>query len=102
MCLSGRLYQAAEAYEKGLVDRMAAPEELLPAAFGVAREFAGNPAPQLRMIKELLTRNGSETDLSVAQQRETQHLRACWKTEEHREAVRAFFEKRPPRFRGAR
>jgi enoyl-CoA hydratase/carnithine racemase len=101
MCLSGRLLEATEAYEKGLADRLVAPEALLPTALGLARELAANPAPQLRMIKELLTRNGSETDLSAVQQRETEHLRTCWKTEEHREAVRAFAEKRPPRFREA-
>jgi enoyl-CoA hydratase/carnithine racemase len=99
MCLSGRLYEAREAYEKGLADRLVAPDELLPVALGLAREIGANPAPQLRWIKELLTRNGSETDLGAVQQSETTRLRECWKTPEHREAVRAFVEKRPARFR---
>jgi len=99
MCLSGRLYGAREAYEKGLADQLVPPEELLPRALALAGEIGANPAPQLRWIKELLTRNGSATDLDAVQRAESERLRACWKTPEHREAVRAFAEKRPPRFR---
>jgi enoyl-CoA hydratase/carnithine racemase len=51
------------------------------------------------MIKELLTRNGAATDLGAVQRLETEKLRICWKTPEHAEAVAAFLEKRPPRFR---
>jgi len=50
------------------------------------------------MTKELLTRNGSATDLGEIQRAETHLLRECWKTPEHKEAVRAFLEKRPPKF----
>jgi enoyl-CoA hydratase/carnithine racemase len=99
MCLSGRLYAADEAYEKGLADRLAPHDELLDQALAVAREIGAQPAPQLRMIKQLLTRNGSATDLTEVQRAETALLRECWKTPEHHEAVRAFLEKRPPKFR---
>jgi enoyl-CoA hydratase/carnithine racemase len=99
MCLSGRLYGATECFERGLVDRLASPETLLDEALALAGEIAGNPAPQLRMTKSLLTSNGSETDLRQAQKRESELLRACWETPEHAEAVRAFIEKRPPKFR---
>jgi len=99
MCLSGRLYGAAEAYEKGLADRLVAPQELLPSALGLARDIAANPPPQLRWIKQLLTANGSDTDLRAVQRRETELLRACWETPEHREAVQAFLHRRPARFR---
>jgi enoyl-CoA hydratase/carnithine racemase len=51
------------------------------------------------MIKELLTANESESDLATTQRRETALLRECWKTPEHHEAVSAFLEKRPPKFR---
>ena len=60
---------------------------------------AANPDPQLRMIKQLLSRNGSETDLGAVQRLESEMLRECWKSPEHKEAVSAFLEKRPPRFR---
>jgi enoyl-CoA hydratase/carnithine racemase len=58
MCLSGRLYPAAEALAGGLIERCTAPEALLETALEIARGIAANPDPQLRMIKDLLTRNG--------------------------------------------
>ena len=99
MCLSGRLYPAAEAHAAGLVDVLTTPAELLPRAFAIADAIAANPDPQLRMTKQLLTENGSATDLSAVQERESVLLRECWKSPEHKEAVTAFLEKRPPRFR---
>jgi enoyl-CoA hydratase/carnithine racemase len=74
-------------------------EECLDAAVAVAREFAENPSPQLRMIKELLTANADETDLVAVQRRELAALEQAYRTPEHREAVTAFLEKRSPRFR---
>jgi enoyl-CoA hydratase/carnithine racemase len=94
MCLSGRLYDAAEAAQMGLVDRVTPPGELLQTALELAGEIAANPAPQLRMIKRLLTQNGSDTDLTAVQERESEIIRECWKSPEHREAVEAFLERR--------
>jgi enoyl-CoA hydratase/carnithine racemase len=99
MCLSGRLYSADEAFRGGLVDRLVGADAGLDEALRVAGEIATNPDPQLRMIKELLTRNATATDLNEVQQRETEMLRRCWVTPEHKEAVQAFLEKRVPKFR---
>lgn len=99
ICLSGRLYGAAEAHAAGLVDHLAAPDALLPRAVEIARSMAANPDRQLRMTKELLTANACDTDLNAIQERESALLRECWKTPEHAEAVAAFREKRPPKFR---
>jgi enoyl-CoA hydratase/carnithine racemase len=90
MCLTGRLYDGAEARRIGLVDHLAAPEDLLPRALGLAAEIAGNPAPQLRMIKMLLTENALETDLQLVQRREHELIRRCWESPEHRRAVEKF------------
>jgi enoyl-CoA hydratase/carnithine racemase len=100
LCLSGRLSPAPEAHQAGLVDVLTAPEDLLPKALAIADAIAANPDPQLRMTKRLLTENGSATDLAAVQERESVLLRECWKSPEHKEAVAAFLEKRPPRFRG--
>ena len=99
MCLTGRVYGATEAATFGLVDRLVAADTLLDAALELGREIAANPDPQLRMTKQLLTRNACETDLDSIQERESEMLRECWKSPEHKEAVAAFLEKRPPRFR---
>jgi enoyl-CoA hydratase/carnithine racemase len=98
MALSGRLLMADEAFASGLVDRVVEPEQLVDEAVSVAAMIGANAAPQLRMIKQLLTQNGSDTDLLAVQARESEMLRECWKSPEHAEAVRAFIEKRPPQF----
>jgi enoyl-CoA hydratase/carnithine racemase len=100
MCLSGRLYSGLEAHTWGLADRVCAPDDLMATAMQLAADIAANPDPQLRMIKALLSRNGSDTDLGAIQRLESEMLRECWKSPEHKEAVSAFLEKRPPRFRG--
>lgn len=93
MCLTGRLYDGAEAYRIGLADRLTAPDELLDIAVKLAGEIARNPSPQLRMIKSLLTENAVETDLGLVQEREHQLMRECWRSPEHRSAVEAFLAK---------
>lgn len=99
MCLSGRLYSAGELSGHGLFNGLVPPDELLPRANELASEIASNPDPQLRMIKDLLTRNGTEPDLKTVQSRELELLKRCYGTPEHKEAVLAFRERRAPRFR---
>ena len=93
MCLSGRLVKAEEAKESNLIDFITSEDELLSEAMNKADEIGTNPNPQLKMVKELLSLNGSEVDLEKAQERESALLRECWKTEEHKEAVKKFLEK---------
>ena len=93
MCLSGRLVKAEEAKESNLIDFITSEDELLSEAMNKADEIGANPNPQLKMVKELLSLNGSEVDLEKAQERESALLRECWKTEEHKEAVKKFLEK---------
>jgi len=101
MCLTGRLYPAAEAYEMGLIDRLVEDDELLNRATELAAAIAANPAPQLRWVKELLTINGCETDLTAVQQREMERLAQAYVSPEHKGAVAAFLEKREPDYRRA-
>lgn len=99
LCLSGRLVPAAEAAAIGLVDRLAPSDDaLVDTAVEVAATYAANPAPQLRMIKDLLTINATEGDLLAVQRAEHRYLAECWTSPQHAEAVQAFMEKRPPIF----
>ena len=98
MALSGRLLSGDEAAAWGLAEHVVAPDALLDEAVSIASMMGANAAPQLRMIKQLLTVNAAETDLDAVQARESEMLRECWRSPEHAEAVRAFVEKRPPRF----
>ena len=99
MVLSGRLYGAQEAFDKGLADRIAPHEDLMEETMKVAGDIAANPSRQLRLIKTLVTLNGSETDLTLAATREAEIMEDCFSSPEHKEAVAAFLEKRPPKFR---
>jgi len=96
MCLTGRIYDANEAAAVGLADHVVAPDDLMPHAVALGEEIAANPGPQLRMIKSLLTENASETDLDAVQRRESELLRECWRSPEHREAVQAFLARSAP------
>jgi enoyl-CoA hydratase/carnithine racemase len=99
MCLTGRAYAASELAHDGLFNHLVPGEDLLDFSGKLAAEIASNPDPQLRMIKELLTLNGTDSDLSRVSRREFEMLSDCYETDEHREAVKAFMEKRPPKFR---
>ncbi len=99
MMLTGRLYPAAEAKEKGLCEYVVPQAQLLDKALELANLIAENPSRQLRMTKELLTQNACTTDLSRAQKLETDALKVCWTTPEHHEAVDAFLNKRKPDFK---
>ena len=99
MCLTGRLYSGREAFDMGLADRLAPAAGLLAEATSLAREMAANPSPHLRWVKELLTKNGSETDIALVQKREGDVLAKAYVSAEHKEAVDAFLAKRQPVFR---
>ena len=99
MCLSGRLYTAEEFDGTGLVNGVVPHDDLLRRALEMAGQIAAQSGPSVRMIKDLLTRNGACEDLQQVAQRETEALRQAYATPEHHEAVKAFMEKRPPRFR---
>ena len=102
MCLTGRLYSGEEAYRLGLADRLVPHDTLLDEAQKLAREIAGNPTPHLRWVKELLTANGSNSDIKEVQKLEGEVLARAYVSQEHREAVDAFLEKRTPNYRSMR
>ena len=102
MCLTGRLYSGEEALNLGLADRLVPHDQLMSEATELAREIAGNPAPHLRWVKELLTANGFETDIKAVQKLEGEVLAKAYESQEHREAVDAFVAKRTPDFKSLR
>lgn len=99
MTLTGDMLSADEALACGLISRVVDDADLLATARQIAGRIAANPPHSVRMAKRLLKegRSGSLAgllELSAAMQA-LGHT-----TEDHREAVHAFIEKRPPRFTG--
>jgi enoyl-CoA hydratase/carnithine racemase len=93
LALSGDTVRGDEAGRLGLVDRVCAPEALVDEAVAMAAVLAANPPTAVRQIKDLLTANGTDTDLAAIQARELRALSAAYASEDHKAAVRAFLDK---------
>lgn len=94
MALTGDRVTSDQALEWGLVNQVVEPEELLGAARELAARIAKNPPHSVRMAKRLLRESQHQSlesllELSAAMQALAHH------TEDHREALAAFGEKRP-------
>jgi enoyl-CoA hydratase/carnithine racemase len=100
MMLTGRFVAAQEAYHMGLVNQVVPHERLLEAAVEKAAEIAFNADAALAAVKRLVWANLWDADLGAVQRREGEEFAAAMRGEPFREAVRAFFEKREPRFHG--
>jgi enoyl-CoA hydratase/carnithine racemase len=99
MIFTGDMIDAAEALRIGLVSAVYPPEELLPAAYDLARKIAGGPPIAIRLAKRALY-HSEGTDLRGGLEFETFAQNVCFETEDAREGIRAFVEKRPPQFKG--
>jgi 2-(1,2-epoxy-1,2-dihydrophenyl)acetyl-CoA isomerase len=99
LIFTGDVIDAAEALRLGIVSRVVAPEELMPAVGELARRIAAGPPMAIRLAKGSLYGN-AERDLKAALERETFAQNICFETEDATEGIRAFVEKRAPNFRG--
>lgn len=97
MVLTGRMVDAKEAYAMGLVARLVPPGTALEAATGLAEEIARMPQVAVRLAKESVRRVATE-GLDYAFERKNFFL--LFATEDQKEGMAAFLEKRPPRFKG--
>jgi enoyl-CoA hydratase len=98
MILSGRLLSAEEARTAGLVARVVAREAWLEEAKRVAREIAARGPIATRLAKEAVDR-AYEGSLTLGLEHERRLLYLAFASEDAKEGLRAFTEKRPPEFR---
>ena len=98
-CFSARVFRSEEALEAGLLRSVHAPEELLPAARALAKEFIDNASSiSIALIRQMMWRMLSAPHPIDAHELDTVALAALGKSADAKEGITAFLEKRPAQF----
>lgn len=97
MCLTARMMDAVEAERAGLVSRIVPLDKLMEEALTAAHTIAGMSLPIVMMIKDSVSR-AYETTLSEGVQYERRLFHSSFGTEDQKEGMKAFMEKRPANF----
>ncbi|MDO5646917.1 enoyl-CoA hydratase [Paracoccus sp. (in: a-proteobacteria)] len=98
MNLTGRFMDAAEAERSGLVSRVVPNAQLLPEAMAAAKKIAAKSQIAVKTVKEAVNRS-YETTLREGLLFERRVFHALFATEDQKEGMAAFTEKREPQFR---
>ena len=94
---SGKMIKADEAEKIGLVNDVYAPEELLPGAIEMAKSFTKNAPIAVKYAKACIDR-GMQMDIDDGIAVENELFAMCFATEDQKEGMGAFLEKRPAVF----
>ncbi|MFT5577768.1 MAG: enoyl-CoA hydratase/carnithine racemase [Paraglaciecola psychrophila] len=98
---SGRVFNAPEALEKGLVRSVHEPEDLLPAARKLAREFADQTSSiSIALIRNMMWKMLGADHPVAAHNIDSRGVNALGKSADAKEGVESFLEKRPAQFPG--
>ncbi len=97
LCLTGRTMDAAEAERAGLVSRVVPAANCLDEALAIAAQIAAFSLPSVMMLKEAVNR-AWESPLSEGLLFERRVFHALFATDDQKEGMRAFLEKRAPAF----
>ena len=98
LMLTGRLFDAEEAYRIGLVVELHEPGTLLDAAYATAERIMANSPFGVALTKEGMWTALEIPGMQAAIDLENRQQLMASATADHREAVRAFLERRPPAF----
>jgi enoyl-CoA hydratase len=99
LLFTGQIVDAPEALRIGLVGRVVPHDELLPTALGLAQRIAANPPLAVSAIKAGL-RRAVDPDWRELGEWVSSTLGRLFQTNDHREGVKAFLEKRPAHYTG--
>ncbi|KZX54613.1 crotonase/enoyl-CoA hydratase family protein [Qipengyuania flava] len=98
-CMTGRIFDAAEAHERGLVRSVHPQGELLDAAHGIAREIAENTsAVSVAMTRAMLWRLGAAGHPMDAHKIDSRAIYRLSRSEDAKEGIASFLEKRAPAY----
>jgi 2-(1,2-epoxy-1,2-dihydrophenyl)acetyl-CoA isomerase len=98
MIMTGRIIDAQAALRYGLVSRVVPQEQLIPEALELANEIAFNPTDAVWMAKQMVHRHMVEEDVEKVIKYEGKAIYKQYSSAGHKEAIRAFIEKREPVF----
>lgn len=98
MIMTAEMISAAEAYRIGLVEKVAAPEELMDEAVKVAKTIASKAPIAIATAKSAIN-NGFDMDMKSASKFEIETFTAAFGSEDKTEGMAAFLEKRAPEFK---
>ena len=100
LCLTGRMMDAQEAERAGLVSRIFPAAELLTQVGAIAKTIADMPLLTTMMVKESINA-AYEMPLSEGIRFERRLFHSCFGTDDQKEGMAAFIEKRPPQFKNS-
>lgn len=99
LLMTGRMFGAAEALEMGVISEAAPTGQALPRALEIAREISAMPPISVMQIKEIVNA-GLNAPLDTALMLERKALQLQFATQDQKEGMRAFIEKRKAKFEG--
>ena len=99
LCLLGDMIDAATAHRFGLVNHVFPPEQLEEETMKLAEKIAEKAPIALQLTKEAV-KFASRSNLDEGLRREVDLFAICFSTEDKKEGVAAFLEKRKPEFKG--
>ncbi|MBF1129915.1 MAG: enoyl-CoA hydratase/isomerase family protein, partial [Dialister invisus] len=99
MFVTGRPVDAKEAFQIGLIKEITAKEDLLPKTMAFAKKLTKGPALAYRNMKKLMFESMYK-DFETFMAAEKIYLGQCSSSEDFKEGITAFLEKRPADFKG--